>query len=57
MAKKKYTRTNIDQQSIKTDDRETQTQLKPLENSGAPEGKAASAPLVASVSCLHYDVR
>jgi hypothetical protein len=55
MAKrKKYNRTNNDLQNItlKTRDWVTRTQLKPVVNSGAPEGWAVPTPLAALVVLL-----
>ena len=51
MSKKKYKRTNNDLQNNthKTKDRETRTPLKTGMKSGAPEGLAVPASLVASV--------
>ena len=48
---KKYKKINNDLQiiTIKTEDQVTETPLKPRVNSGAPEGYAVPAPLVAHV--------
>jgi hypothetical protein len=49
MDKGKRTHNDLQNRTHKTNDRDTRTPLKPVMNSGAPEGQAAPAPLMAHV--------
>jgi len=52
MVKRKRTNNYLQNTTQKTKDRATRTPLNPGKNSGAPEGIAVSAPLVAHVVLL-----